>query len=777
MDLQFESLSISSPGSLTKLIETLRNGTRLSQDQLEELLQILKVGKHLNEISKVFNCSLSEFLQAINSTIIVNQSCGSEGSNASEQSNEFKCSESEKIHHAFSQTASILSCLVTEQNFEKVMSICQPKLSCTPSIYLLIYTNTAMKFCKDDSKVLDAVVPLLGSSSKDVVMVVTLTIYYYVKKSPSCEAQLAEKMKAILKEDTSEVTKEEFQFLFAAFEVLLPIIPNSLVPLYCSQSCKNLFLYRGMVLDPDIYPEDISIAEQLLRVISVSCMYEDARKFSSANYAQFLISGNRVKSSNSIVSLSCLCLVKLWDFTSLEKKISVQSILMQGTLQLKKAQLNDPNLDLLIESLTYLSLGATLKSIIRSDMDLVKRLLTILKVTDNNVLRFGTLTILSNLTKLTPPGATKDEQTRSFLKSMAETQKTGEKQEEETTILLFNKDIVSLKFLSEYSKNCLLTDKNRSIVVTIIFHLTINQGNDILQQLGKEGASDILLKHLLDHSTLDQETGQTKSNSDTLAVKETRSFAIKALAAISRSRKPDTIFKEFRVLIAVPFLVEMLDLKQKEDLSALDEPSLYNALDTLFGLFALTNMCALPDSDLHKVVIQKTFDSHVRDLIFDGSKPDIQKAAWELVNNLIDNPFMLAKFFNSASPSSKKNLSLLIKFLNSENYALQEVIAGLLANATSEFAVVAEAIIGDNKIFEELVDILAQIFTEQSLQPGILNRVGVFLYNLAQFETSAAVLSLNLELKKSLLSSIKVCPEDDVRSVLAEVFRILYSKN
>lgn len=770
IDLQLNSLSIDSKDSLTKLLDALSSGSRLSRDQFDELLESLKLGRNQKEISKAFDTSLKEFLLSINDTIVLDHSCKSDPSNVTKHS-----PKSLEYPRDFSQTASLLSCLVTSQNYENVMSICTSKLASTPSIYLYIYTNAAMKFCTDASNVIDSVAPLLGSMNKDVVMAVTLTIYYYVKKHPACEAQIANKMKAVLDEDTAEVTKEEFQFLFTAFEVLLPIIPQSLVPLYCSESCKSLFLYRGMILDPDTYPEDVLTAEQLLRVISVSCMYEDARKFSSVNYAQFLISGNQVQSSSSIVSLSCLCLVKLWDFTSLEKKISVQSILTQITVQLKKAQLDDPNLDPLIESLTYLTLGATLKSIVRSDMDLVTKLLKILKDTDNNVLRFGVLTIFSNLTKVAPPGASKDEQTRSYLKSVADTQKTGERQEDEASILQFNSKIVSMKFLSKFAQGSLSTDKNRSIVVTILYYLTIHQGSSILQQLGEENAPDILLKYLLDHSTLDKDTGKTKSNSDHLDVKETRSFAVKALAAISRSRKPDTIFKEYKLRIAVPFIVEMLDQGQSEGALVQEEPVLYNALDLLFGLFALTNMCALPDSELHQLVIQKTFDSRLRDLIFDGSRPDIQKAAWELVNNLIDNPFMLAKFFNTASPASQKNLSLLIKFLNSENYALQEIIAGLLANATSEFALVAEAIVEDGGVFGEMVDIIVQIFSEQSLQPGILNRVGVLLYNLTQFEKPATVLSANANLKKSLLKAIKDCNDDGVRTVLAEVFRTLYS--
>lgn len=769
MELQFQSLSIKPNGSNydLELLEALRNGSKLSEDQLEQLLKLLMLRMIQNEIIDIFNSSTREFLRAIHETSITNtnHSIGDE--------TPLKSTDSQ---YSFSQIATILSCLVSQENYEAVMSICEPELNSNPSTYLCIYTDTAMKYCENFSTVIDTVAPLLGSSSKDVVMAVTLTIYYYAKKFPACEGQLARKMKSVLNEDTSEVTKEEFQFLFTAFEVLFPIIPQSLVPLYCSESCKNLFLFRGMILDPDTYPDDIPTAEQLLRVISVSCMYEDARKFSSANYAQFLISGNRVNSSNTIVCLSCLCLVKLWDFTSLEKKISVQSILMQVTLQIMKTQLNDPNLDPLVESLTYLTLGATLKAIVRSDTDLVKRLLSILKDTDNNVLRFGVLTIFSNMTKLSPPGASKDDQTRSYLKSVADTQKTGERQEEEANILSFNKRLVSLKFLSEYTKNCLLTDKNRSTIVTIIYFLTISQKSDTLQKLGEQGAPDILLKYVLDHSTLDKETGKTKSNSDKIAIKETRSYAIKAMAAISRSTKPDLLFKEFKLPIVVPFLVEMLDQNAKEGVLEQEELVLYNALDLLFCLFALTNICAFPDSVLHKIVIQKTFDNYLNDLIFNGSKPDIQKAAWELVNNLIDNPFMLAKFFNSTSPSSKKNLSLLIKFLNSENYSLQEIIAGLLANATSEYALVAESIVGDQKLFEELAGIIVQIFNEQNLQLGILNRVGVFLFNLTQFDISATVLGMNLELKKSILKAIKDCADDDVKSILAEVFRALYKK-
>lgn len=755
---------------LQGIIKTLETGLKLSIDQCNQLLNLLELERGDSELLSVFDRCPEQSLETIN------VSPWRELKKSTDKSENVTQTETETQNDCLRQLSNHLLRFITSLNHELIMSICLNHLTLKPSVYVFIYTECAMKYFKDVEKPLRNIIPLLASPYKDVVMAVTLAVYFYVRKDASTGDIIAQSVKKALDCEIESIGKDQFAFVFTVFEVLLPLLPNLLLPLYTSQECRSLFLFRGLVLDPDTHPEDTQIAEKLLKVISVSCMYEEARKFNSASYAQFLISGTKVNSSATVRSLSCLCLVKIWDFTSLEKKIPVVSILSDVTTELKSIDTNDPVLDPLIEALTYLTLGTTLKSIVRSDEDLINRLLSILKDSPAPINQYGILTIFSNLCKLAAPGASKEDQTRSYLNSMANAQKTGQQNEDESVIVQFNKSLVDSKLVSKFVDTCANNEKFSVLLVQIIYYLTIKQNAETLRQLGVLGVPDFLLKYLLGHSTLDKETGKTKSSSSSELEEETRASAIRALAAVSRSMDPKLLSKEFKPQISVSFLVELFG-PTKEAESLQDQSFVhYNALDLLVGLLALTNICLSVDHDLSKLVVQKTFDQYVRELIFDSTRPVIQKAAWELVNNLIDSPFMLAKFFNPDSSSSVANLELLVKFLNSDNLELQEIIAGLLANATSEFTLIINSIIENESIFLDLRNILVQILTEQSQITALMHRIGYFLYNLANIDKAVQILSGDMEMKRALLKAIKGCGDEEDQAVMAEVFRLLFNR-
>lgn len=753
--------------SLAPVIDRLKDGKQLTNEQLEGLKRLLDIERNNQELKAIIDLFPLLFLQSIDSTL---QSIN-ERSQTGEKQEKFDSGEERNLH----QLAIILCRLVDSSNYESITKVCVSQLGLTPSIYLYMYTNLAMRYYESIYEPIKMLLPLLESSEKDVVMSVTLVLYFFVKKDPSSEKQISEAMQKVLNEQTTAVGKQEFAFLFTSFEIFLPLIPGSLLPLYCSDACKNLFLYRGLILNPDTYSEDIEIAEKLLKVISVSCMYEEARKFNSANYTQFLISGTKVESSTSVISLSCLCIVKIWDFSALEKKILVQSILAEVTEQLKKiTDYKDPSLDPLIEAMTYLSLSATLRTTIRSDRKLIYLLLSILNESETAVIRYGTLTTFSNLTKISAPESNSDNQTRKYLMSVAEAQQLNHTGEDEESISKFNKEMVTVDLISKVSKSSASNDRCAHLAVKIIYYASLKQGSDVLRKIAEQGAPDFLLKYVLEHSTLDKDSGKIKSSSEGQSVQENRVFAIKAFAALCRSVDPEKLLLRYKPHMAVPFLVEMLDQVSESGVFESLDAVQFDALDLLFGLLALTNLCALPDDNLHRLVVQRTFEAYLKNLIFDNSRPEIQKAAWELANNLMGCPFMLAKFFNPDSPSSKKNLKLLVKHLNAENLPLQEILAGLLANATSDYTLVTDSILADQNLFKELTTILTQILNEQSHEQGLIYRLGMFLHNMCNSQRALSLLRQD-EIKQGLVKVIQGSSDNDIRLLYAEIVKQVFS--
>lgn len=754
LDLNLDHLSIEDDGSVLKLAQS---GETLSRDQWESLEKLILLDKKNPLVAAVFNRAPRPFLQSVLASLKNAKTEDSSGKKGDILDEEFQ--------QKTLAVARAICRLVAPLDYEAILDICLENLS--SSLYLLLYTTIIASHCVDAKKSFRSILPYICSRTNTVSMCVTLSVCQLLRKDPSCEQVLASRIEEIFQDEPSNISKEDFSFVFSAFELFLPLAPALLVPLYCSDSCRDLFLFRGLILDPDQYSEDSEIAAKLLRVISASCISPDARKFNSTNYSQFLIGGTKVKSSKTVLSLSLLCLVKIWNFSALEDKFPVLAILSEVLSLLKNTQ-DDSIIEPLIEALTYLTLSASLRTTVRNDKSLPSKFMSLFEKSSSQSARYGLLTIFMNLTRVAPPGATQDEQTKNYLKSVAESNKTGET---EASIIAFNKEMIN-KQLPKHLIACSSgNDKWMGPIVQIIYFLTIKQTNVVVSDVGLDSVPDTLLKYLLNHTTLEENTGKTKSNTDNNSTNEFRSAAIKALAALTRALNPTKLFKEYKPQIAVPFLLESID--QKETLGTLqsEQNSFFNSLDLLFGLLALTNLCAIQDPDLHRLVVQKTFDQYLKDFIFDGSKTSIQKAAWELVNNLMESPYMLAKFFNPESSTSAKNLALLIKFLNAEDASLQEIIAGLLANATSEYALVSSAITANNEVFNDLSSIIGQILNEQTHNHGLLYRIGIFLMNLTVSEQAVACLERSTEIKTGLRRAITVSKEPEL---FREIYQTIY---
>ena len=136
---------------------------------------------------------------------------------------------------------------------------------------------------------------------------------------------------------------------------------------------------------------------------------------------------------------------------------------------------------------------------------------------------------------------------------------------------------------------------------------------------------------------------------------------------------------------------------------------------------------------------------------------------------------MLAKFFNLEIKSNFKRLDLLIKLFNSNNIDLQIVISGLLANAT-EFDMISEVLVSNNDIFNELINIISEILTNQSNEINLILPTCYILINLvyAAANTNQELLiklSTNSKLKSGCTSILK-SSQNEPKEIIMEVIKM-----
>lgn len=579
--------------------------------------------------------------------------------------------------------------------------------------------------------------PLLNSVHRRQVM---LDLIMYSKKHPKlAEKQAGDFIRMTLSKGP-DMPMSDFLVLSSALEIFMPIFPSSMKSIYMLALCKRTFLSQALTF---LKKPDVRIAKSILSAVSASCIDEESRKFNTEAYLPFLIAGSEVSGSGIVTSLSLLCIVKLWSFSQIEEQISLLTVVQKTIDGFKSVDATDKAMEYFLEALAYLSLGNSARSALRADEDFLEHLLLVLETTKDGTNVYGALLVYLNLSKVKDPAADKDTDTINYLKSVSVPGNDNTK-DDERSISLFNESLVlEHKLITSLSGLSMTQGNVASQILRIIHNLALNPKREIQREIVAQGGLSIILKYLTQYSLIDKDTKGTVAVSSDPNVVQTRIFAIRALATICRSVDPKLAFSKYDIKSSVPFLVELLGLGLKEieifqgsassGNARIEFASQLTILDKLYGLLALTNLSSMPDNALHVSIINRTFESYLKDLMLDTSLSDIQKATWELINNLIANPLMLAKFFNPENADSVRNLTILVKMLHSKSESLQIVIAGLLANATMEFELVAQVIMTNTtNVFVSLMEIVADILQKQAHNDDLIIRVCTFVLNLVE---------------------------------------------
>lgn len=631
---------------------------------------------------------------------------------------------------------------------------------------------------------------------------VTLVVIQNIRLDSLSEKEVADYLDILCEEDPADFSGVEFLKLIKTLELMFPVIPISVGTFYSSQNCKNAVLYQISKLAAKNFNDPLSkvTAIELLKLINSSNMDQATADFNASNYLGVLVLAYSTKGTDfsEINLLALVCIIKIW--RHIEKKVDKKEVNLLDLLNSLKTSLDAHNGLLLkygVEGFAYLTLNASINEIIRDDTFIVKKLVSILssQYAEGNrsksctTISYGLLCTLLNLMKLND-GTSAETKTVNYLRDFASPGVNAHANvENEQKVRAFNKSLLfDYKLISIVSQilaslNHSASTKSKNVynsLIGVVFMISLVPEKAVKVEMVKQGALNVLLDYLLKYSTSRENSTTVRPSSESDEDMKYRFYSLRALASILIYIDPNIALKKYDAKVCIPFLVELLgpDISQYSGQISEEEKYLYDRTNNMTkyeSLLALTNMASIESHDMRNFITIKVFDKYLDNLIIDTSSGRLQKAAWELVNNLIIEPSMLAKFFNLEKQENSKRLFLLVSLLNSDDESLQKTIAGLLANATSEFIMVSQILLQHDVILNKIKNTMARIFERQVNDVTLMLPLLYFLLNLTYVADEAGSeylkkLSEDKEFQKHLKSALSAITDEETSEVLREIF-------
>lgn len=635
--------------------------------------------------------------------------------------------------------------------------------------------------------------------------VLVLVVRCIQQKQVDARIEISEYLELLFDDLHNDFKLANFLNFVRCLELLFPIEPSVVNAIYTKNDTKELVLkvISSVVENGLEYQQNTIIAESLLHLISSSCTYEACRTFTVEHYLSLIKLGVRMESSSSALHLlSILCLVKLLNGTILKKDdsrfedVKIDDLAYRILHYFKNSNKDnyDESMEYCIESLAYITLNKQVQSTFRNDVDFITSLLDILKLDKAkighdkcSVVLYAVLLTINNLSKLEPP-VTNKKPSHKYMNSQllnSSNEDDGKNKEEIKDFnrdILFNYKLVSLARSYIDSMKPLQVNNSQHMLAAIISQLSFIQDKTIKQEIVKQGGLSFIMEYLGRFSTFDklkrQRTRPLLSDSQLIG---NRIQGLRALARILISVNPALAFSKYDVISSVPFLIELLGRPLSEDsINTNNESNYYldeeiTVKDKFEVLLAITNLASLENNKpLRRVITSQTFDDFLSHFIYDESIQPLQKASWELICNLISEPEMLAKFFNTEQKASKSRMHLLVKMLDAQDEDLQIVIGSILANATSEYFAINQILLLLEEARSDLLDIIPRIMKEQYNNQDLLLRVSFILHSLlfyAKDHDKAFFLSMRDNLKEPLSATLKN-GNIEVKNIIVEVIKL-----
>lgn len=610
--------------------------------------------------------------------------------------------------------------------------------------------------------------------------------------------------------DTFDIETQFLDFI-VILNRIFPLFPQLAAQLYVEEKTLNNTLAQVAKLTTSASPSsDLTIS--ILNLISSSCVTDQCRTFNAKHYLSLLKSGTKMDEDDGLEKyreiriLSTLCVIKIWNFIESEKSsrdgeegISVENMCEILLSELKISDKHSIQSDC-VEGLAYLTLNGQVRTKLRLDENAIEKLISLTKaqavipknLSDskrdisnvNTSFTYGLILILANLSKVDNDNSSSDKKTKSFLRNFStpdpNAKKNNSTNEKKEDIILFNKSLLMDHKVIEctskvrvYKQQTQAEDgiksgsnesKIANLIISLIYLISCCNEVSVKRELIKQGALKIVLDYLIGNSkvTTNKETRPIAGSQEAL---DTRQNALRSLARMIVSVNPTTAFNTHDPKSCIPFLTELLGPDISTYTGSINAPTNddshylhdFTNLDKFEALLALTNLSAdTSNEDLRHLIINKTFEKYINNFLLETDIPSIQRASWELISNLITDPILLAKFFNLEKSTNKQRLELLIKLLESEDENLQVTIAGVLANATSEYQMVNQIIVKDDAICNTLLACFTRIIDQQQSNLNLITRLSYILANLVYGNSDSRVHLDNLKNNSSLKTCLKL---------------------
>lgn len=774
LNQKIESLSIKD-GEFSELLNKFKSNDGLSKEDKTELYNQLLAKSQIPDNSKIlYELLLDTPMEFLKCLYKVNDKSGNLIVNALAQNKP----SNDLIQNLFSNLRIIIKSDNTDAAF-----------------YLGVYSSLITHLKLSNPQHLNLFLTYIDGKDKEIQQAVFVLIIQNLKLQREETSNIIKDYLDVQMDDTS-LTYNGFLNFITILEMCFPIVPDICTIIYQDDKTTRHLLDRISSITEG---NNTTFSIPMIKLIDSSCIVENCRNYSVSNFFTFL-SQSFESSNTEIQVVSSLALAKLWKVVQFEKKKTEITTVNLATVLIDyvKQSESDPNyVELSIEGLMYLSLYWEVRNLIRMDVLLIEVLLTKLEETSidsthmHTSLQYGLLSIISNITRVKDVNDRESNMnTKRKLKNMA-TPKDGSDSDEENQegIKLFNRELLNEdKIISKIStlksyKSSATSNNSLNEVIKIIYHLSTDQQKSTRVELVKQGGLNIVLNYLIGFSDIIKKGNLAYAvpNTKDSNIIECRIFADRSLARMLISVDPKISFTKYDIHTAIPFLKELLgpDISQYQTDEEFNSKTNYledmTSLDRFESLLSLTNISAMENSELKKFLIQQFFESYLDNFISSSENFKIQKSSWELIANLINEPLMLAKFFNLEIKSNFKRLDLLIKLFNSNNIDLQIVISGLLANAT-EFDMISEVLVSNNDIFNELINIISEILTNQSNEINLILPTCYILINLvyAAANTNQELLiklSTNSKLKSGCTSILK-SSQNEPKEIIMEVIKM-----
>ncbi|KAK9240545.1 armadillo-type protein [Lipomyces kononenkoae] len=390
-----------------------------------------------------------------------------------------------------------------------------------------------------------------------------------------------------------------------------------------------------------------------------------------------------------------------------------------------------------LEGLTYSSLNVSIKEMLIRDSDCLNALLGVLKEKSPTPaapsVMYGVLTILSNISEY-PALQTKEGAQIKKLRSYANAGKGAKDIEEKPEAitrrckLLLDMNVIS--YLAACAPRATLNSQH--CIGAILKALATEKKHRSL--IVQQGGISVILSVLQPTSTSSSSSSSFNINAGS---NTPNTAAISALAKLLISVNPSLAFSSrHSPAVAIRPLLSLIDANSEDG----------TVLDEFESLLALTNLASMDTKGVSDNIVSQGWPK-IENLVL-ADNPMIQRAATELVCNLVATPAAAAKYLDKDDKSYKNRLNVLVALTDAVDVQTRSAAAGALA-ILSEWGPAGDVLAEGEKSLKGILRVLAD--EEDS---GIVLRGAACLNNIlcgATPETGAA----NKILKLGGLDAIK----------------------